>query len=267
MRKRFSGAAVIVMAAGSRVLFAAPPAPQMNLTSQTAVVGKPFVLKAADDSVIAPDSNVRVIVRFQGNQEMVEPQVDPGSKTKSWRFTPRNAGAYVIATSIEPDSTAGTERLFQYEKLFIRAAPDGPVADTTTRPSASAIARFGHRLEIDSIVDPSCLMVGGVMPIRVKFDGQTMKNMEVVATRRPDEPGATTDTPSTSKFNTGDNDFARIPISGTGRWTVVAEYRPDADGVRIRPGDRFVATMEFQVNRAKSDEGGKEKRSPGPRGE
>ncbi|MCZ6681810.1 MAG: DUF4198 domain-containing protein [Planctomycetota bacterium] len=284
MNRRFTAAAVFVLAAGPRLLLAAEPVPLMVLTPQTARVGKPLVLRVDDDSGMARDSDIRVIVRFRGDQELVEPRVDPASKSKTWRFTPRGAGTYVISTSIEPTSASRTDRLFQYEKMIVVVAPDGPVTDVPARPSASAIARFGHRLEIDSMVDPSCLMIGGVLPVRIKFDGKTMKNMELVVACRPTEVlagakpvpaapagevggGPPPDVTRTFKSDTGENDFARIPIRDAGRWILVAEHKPDADGVRIRPGDRFVATLEFRVNRPKAEAGRSENRPADKRGE
>lgn len=279
MNRRLTAAALIVLGAGTRILFAADPVPLMEVKSGTARVGAPLVLRANDDSEVVRESDIRVVVRFRGNQELVEPEVDGKSKAKTWRFTPGGAGAYVISTSFEPESMVRTNRLFQYEKLFVRIAPDGAGSGARARPSASAMARFGHRLEIDAMLDPSCLMVGGELPVRVKFDGSTLKDKDLTASWHPGETGATskssdagaggptTDTARTFKFNTGENDFARIPIVGPGRWTLVVEHRPEADGARIRQGDRFVATMEFQVNPSEADAGRKVNRRDKKRGD
>jgi hypothetical protein len=242
--------------------------PVVKPATWSARVGRPVevMLSAEAARSIAPQ-DVRVIVRSRGAQELIEPQPARGSGPRTWRFSPRHEGTCIIATRLEPSSSTAGERTFRYEKLFLRVAPENPEVRSTLRPSASATARFGHRLELAPLVDPACLLVGADLPVRVKFDGLNLKGATVVARCEPGPgvPGGG-DTPEVKAFSSDDpepeappaalllrtNESAsvNIPIRSAGLWTISVEHRPAGERPDANDAARFVATMTFVVSEA-----------------
>ena len=258
--------------------------PMLKTQTANANVGAAYQIDLNDAATVSP-GHVRIILRSHGDQSLLTPRQDDSSGATTWRFTPKRPGTHVIAATAEPPAAQKSPRVFRYEKHFIRVAPAGPQTPETRRPSASATARFGHRLELAPMVDPAWLIVGSDLPIRVKFDGLDLKNVELVATCRmppgrdakpPDSSAPATDpetkTPvKTVRVQTGDSSFANLLIRSTGLWTVTLQHRPigSADKSEI-----FIAIMQFTVTdapaiqtpREKSESKSKDEAHPKPGG-
>ncbi len=243
-------------------------APAVRPVAWAARVGQPVEVRLAGEataSIAAQD--VRVIVRSRGAQELIEAQPAGESGLLVWRFGPRHEGTCVVASRIEPSSSTAGDRTFRYEKLFLRVAPEDPEARIVVRPSASATARFGHRLELAPLVDPAALLVGADLPVRVKFDGLNLQGAAVVVRCQPGR-GAPSDAarqdgrdssvdarkpaapPRTLHLKTNKSASVNIPIREAGLWTITVEHRPAGDVPDGGGADRFVATMMFVVTQA-----------------
>jgi hypothetical protein len=228
-------------------------------------VAQPVALTLpADVARSVSPKHVRLIVRSRGAQRLITPEISPDSGAGIWRFTPNHQGTCVIATVIEPPADATTGATFRYEKLFVQVAPEDPAALAPKSPSASATARFAHRLELAPLVDPACLLVGADLPLRVKFEGVNATGVQVIARCQPvpSSPGGSAsantnvgagDRPRAARsrvhrLTTNQSAAVNVPIDRPGLWTITTEHRP----ANKKPGDagpaRFVATMMFVVH-------------------
>ena len=271
--QRVAAIAIILASLGSSSS-ADDAAPVLRPQSWAPRVGDPLELRPTGPSAESlAVEDVRVIVRSRGAQGLIEPQRTRESGPGFWRFAPRHEGTCVIATTIEPARPAAGGRILRYEKLFVRVAPKDPEARAVVRPSASATARFAHRLELAPLVDPACLLVGADLPIRVKFEGLNLKGATVVAKCEPNRgaaegpsPGApmTADQERAPKaargtplrLTTNDSASVNVPIRSAGLWTITIEHRPGGGEADGRDGDRLVATMMFLVTEADQEEVG-----------
>lgn len=225
---------------------------------------------------------MRVLVRSRGNQAFVDRVGRAATASAFWRFTPKNEGTCIIAVTAEPASTKDGRRTHQYDKYFLRVAPADPSKTATRSPSASATARFAHRLEIAPMVDPTWLTVGSDLPLRVKYDGVDLQNATIVATCRPDADASPAKRPADGgtavprgrgepapppvRLNTGKTSFANLPIRHAGVWTVVVEHRPAPNGSPDRREDTYVALLRFHVpgDRKSTAEAGSNEESQPP---
>jgi hypothetical protein len=152
-------------------------------------------------------------------------------------------------------------------------APADPEARIIVRPSASATARFGHRLELAPLVDPAALLVGADLPVRVKFDGLNLQGATVVVKCQPrqgppsdaarqDARGSSVDDrqpaapPRKLHLKTNKSASVNIPIREAGLWTITVQHRPVGGAPEGHGADRFVATMMFTVTRADTNDTG-----------
>ncbi len=239
--------------------------PLVTPPTWTPRVAQPVVLTLPAEVArsVSPE-HVRLIVRSRGAQRLITPETTAGSGTAIWRFTPHREGTCIIATVIEPPADSAAGATFRYEKLFLLVAPEDPAALAPKSPSASATARFAHRLELAPLVDPACLLVGADLPLRVKFEGGNLTGARVIARCQPvrsspgSSPSANTNVGSSDlpraarasvhRLTTNQSAAVNVPIDRPGLWTITTEHRPAGK----KPGDggpaRFVATMMFVVH-------------------
>ncbi len=258
-------ACMLVLVVVAQIATAGELSPLVTPPTWTPRVAQPVVLTLPAEVArsVSPE-HVRLIVRSRGAQRLITPETSAGSGAGIWRFTPNHQGTCVIATVIEPPVDSTTGAVFRYEKLFLQVAPEDPAALAPKSPSASATARFAHRLELAPLVDPACLLVGADLPLRVKFEGVNLTGVRVIARCQPVRPssgssppantnGVSNDRPGAARagvhrLTTNQSAAVNVPIDRPGLWTITTEHCP-ADK---KPGDdgpvRFVATMMFVVH-------------------
>jgi len=214
-----------------------------------------------------PDDEVRVIVQAGGSQVLLEATGEEEGGRSRWRFTPERTGTIIIATTSRGGPAANGLRVHRFDKLFVRvSSADGGAG---ARPSAAATARFGHRLELCPLVDPTILRAGSDLPLRVKIEGESLVSAQVRLACEPGGdmrdrigiagPGAADMAPRAApappalsmQFETGDGGTIVVPIRSAGRWTITVEHDAPPDGA-MGVRDRFVASMTFMVEDAAS---------------
>jgi len=214
---------------------------------------------------------VRVVVRSRGEQGRITATAEAISEAGLWRFTPQQEGTYVIATVCEPPTITGSniERLYYYEKQFVRVGPTEPDSLGATGPSASATAKFGHRLELIPMVDPAFLTVGADLPLRVQFDGAGLHGIPITLTV-PASAGATEGEQPADNLKSSTPGGFNIHISHAGKWTVAVQHQVAVDRSLTGPEEviaaagpaRFVARITFDVRADSAQKSEAEKSAP-----
>ncbi|HEY3244341.1 MAG TPA: DUF4198 domain-containing protein [Phycisphaerae bacterium] len=208
---------------------------------------RPIELRLVDEDLAG---SVRLVVRSHGAQEQVPPASSGPGEPSKWQFTPTAGATYIFAAASEPPDNASKPAPYHYEKLFMRAAPRGPQADSpeTAQPSPSATVAFAQRLELIPLVDPTGLHVGDDLPVLVKFEGDELSNATVdlrcqssedAAGERPGStPPGQPDGPRAA-LRSNESGSVNIQITRAGVWTLSVEHRAAPR--------QYVATMSFVV--------------------
>lgn len=228
-------------------------------------VGSPLELRL--DTVAAEAAaggQVRVVVRSRGEQGLIGVEDAGDGQAELWRFTPDYEGTYVIATACEPPliTDGDAERLYFYEKQFIRVVPAEAGMTGNEGPSASATAKFGHRLELIPMVDPAFLTVGADLPLRIKFDGAGLQGIPVTLSTPAGSDGADKNQ-SSEELKANSSGGVNVRINRPGKWTITVQHEVPIDLGLVGPPEvmktrgpaRFVARIVFEV-RDQQDEAG-----------
>ncbi len=237
---------------------AAPSDPsQVADVASLPAVGQPFEWQL--DGIAAEAAacgEVRVVVRSRGEQGRITPTADEFSDAELWHFTPQREGTHVIATVCEPPAITDLhiERLYYYEKQFVRVNPADPESTGTAGPSASATAKFGHRLEMIPLVDPAFLTVGADLPLRVTFDGAGLNGVPITMTV-PASAGETEGEQPADNLQSNTSGGINVKINRAGRWTITVQHQVAVDRSLTGPEEvvaaagpaRFVARITFDV--------------------
>lgn len=138
--------------------------------------------------------------------------------------------AHAPADALQPLAGVPADQTFRVRriestKLLVRAA-NGEAA-----PSEVATGKSGQKAEIRPLADPTCLPVGGDLPLRLYADGDKCGNVRMLATHVAS--GAT------REIAVNQSAFANLSISAAGVWRVEfckaapagEDEKPEADWV------------------------------------
>lgn len=247
-------------------------APLIEPASWAPRLGETIELRSRE-AAVRPES-MDILVRHRGAQARLEAQSVDGAPR--WRWKPEQTGTVVFTSSIELTKREGIARTCVYEKLLLRVRSADGQLDSGAGPSASAIARFGHRLELTPLVDPTHLRMGADLPIRVKLEEANLKNAAVqvrcedsrdaardqpragpAADDKPADrprkegdasdasPGEKTASTRAAGIQTNDDGIANVRIDRAGRWIISVVVDPTPGTTQA--GEQLVGIMTFAV--------------------
>ena len=226
---------VIALALGlSSLTVSDAPLNSLSPTKWQVRAGDAIEVQCSADDV--KESESRLVMRMGGAQTLV-PLVREGQKLVG-RKTATTDGTLVAALASEQRHVEGRERIFRYEKVFVAVTPKEK--NVERKSSAGAMARFGHLLVLTPLVDPSRLILGCDLPVKLKYEGGDLANADVVVRVSPVAGGQALEMQKT----TDANGLLNLRIDRSGLWTLIVERRADGDQ---RSPQRILASMSFVV--------------------
>jgi hypothetical protein len=127
-------------------------------------------------------------------------------------------GCSLLQVDLGPPSSRGFSDSWQRVTRCSKIATCRPNADRADRHRAGALltAKTGSRIEIRPLLNPLELVPGSDLPVRLYFEGESVKEVAV----RADSPDGARVEAASDRVGIA---FLRIPTSG--RWTVRFAHR------------------------------------------
>jgi len=163
--------------------------------------------KLADFSYLCPDGKVKEV------ENIWEDKKDERAGALAGKITFDQKGTYIVTAC---KKVKGDKEQVASEKYGKAIVVVGKGSKTVSKP-------FGHRMEIVPLKNPSEVKAGGVLPVRILFEGKPLSTY-VYATYAgyysEDDPF-----PVAAKSN--EKGVANIKISKPGVWMIVSSYKVD----------------------------------------